>query len=148
LLPHLLTHQFPTRLPRRVPVIRVFGSTPCGQTCCLHVHCVFRHMLVPAPEAWLDLPPRTIQPYLKAIADRIDSALEARQAAQSGGADGGAGGGACGGGAGGGGGGFGRGSFGPRAWVYNMRVEMMTPFYGYHAEPRQFIKIWCAEPIS
>jgi hypothetical protein len=123
-----------------VPVIRVFGSTPRGQHCCLHIHSAFRHLLVPAPDPLARASADEVRSYLRDVAHEIDSALDARMAqraavaaaAAPGGMPSGmpvpAGGNSL--------------SSAPRAWVFDIKVEMLTPFYGFHAEPRPFLKIW------
>lgn len=35
---------------KRLPVIRVFGSTVSGQRACLHLHGIFPYIYVPMPE--------------------------------------------------------------------------------------------------
>lgn len=117
-----------------MPVIRIFGSTPRGQPCCLHLHSAFRHLLVPAPEPLARAPADEIRSYLRDVAHEIDAALDARTAQRAAVA-------AAGGPSGIPTGGF-QSSSAPRAWVFDIRVEMLTPFYGYHAEPRPFLKIW------
>ena len=54
----------------RVPVIRVFGATPAGQKCCVHVHGVFPYIHVPCPSS---IPPD--RSYLQQLARSIDAAL-------------------------------------------------------------------------
>jgi hypothetical protein len=117
-------------------VIRVFGSTPRGQPCCLHIHSAFRHLLVPAPETLARASRDETRSYLREVAHEIDSALDARTAQRAAVAAAANPAGAPAPGV-----GF-PSSSAPRAWVFDIRVEMLTPFYGYHAEPRPFLKIW------
>ncbi|KAL1526822.1 hypothetical protein AB1Y20_015514 [Prymnesium parvum] len=124
----------PTRSPltgkrlQRVPVIRVFGATPRGQKTCLHVHGVFRYFFVPYPGD--PCGEDDLQQYLKTLAEELDDELAANAALV--GKDG-----------------KGRGDEGSNgerrggdaAWVYDMTIVRLTPFYGYHEEARPFIRV-------
>jgi DNA polymerase zeta len=53
----------------RVPVIRIFGSTPSGQKACLHVHGIFPYLYVPYDGS------SPVDDYLQQFALAVDKAL-------------------------------------------------------------------------
>lgn len=99
----------------RVPVVRIFGSTPRGQKACLHVHGAFRYFFVPhVGQAHSD---ESLRRFLKHLAEELDDELAVhaamsnshREAAPE---------------------------YANTAWVYDMSIVHLTPFYGYHEEVR------------
>lgn len=56
----------------KVPVIRIFGSTPKGQRCCLHIHNVYPYFYTPLPSDVGD-----IYRFTKEFAVSLDLALQA-----------------------------------------------------------------------
>ena len=52
----------------RVPVLRVFGTTPAGQKACLHIHGIFPYLYVP-------MPPGDNPGFLYRLASSLDKAL-------------------------------------------------------------------------
>lgn len=59
---------FRSSVIKKVPILRVFGSTPAGQKTCLHLHGIFPYIYVPVPESAQD-------GFVYRLAASIDKAL-------------------------------------------------------------------------
>ena len=112
---------------QRVPVVCIFGSTPRGQRTCVHVHGAFRSLLVPY-DGPIDAGDEQ-RSWLCNLASDLTAEINASAERRGGGGDDGDGGG----------------------WrnvvrVFDMAVEQRLPFYGYHAEPRPFVRVYVVDP--
>ena len=58
-----------------VPVLRIFGPTPTGQSSCLHIHGVFPYLYIPLPSG-IDPSPNWIRELYKSINTAISSELQ------------------------------------------------------------------------
>ncbi|CAG9460605.1 unnamed protein product [Pedinophyceae sp. YPF-701] len=66
---------------RQVPIVRIFGATPAGQKCCLHVHRAFPYLYVPLPDS-VPQDPQHVQAYLRRLTAAIDRAAEIARVAR------------------------------------------------------------------
>lgn len=56
---------------KRVPVVRVFGTTPAGQKACVHIHGLFPYLYAACDEVT-----EPTEGYLEQLASSIDQALQ------------------------------------------------------------------------
>jgi len=105
---------------KKVPVLRVFGSTPGGQKTCLHIHGIFPYLYVP-------LPAHDQPGYLYRLAASLDKALNmtiygsgSEQHPSS--------------------------NVNGQHHVYKIVEVTGKPFYGYHSKEHRFAKIYLYNP--
>ena len=101
---------------RRVPVLRVFGSTPAGQRTTLHLHGLFPYLYVPFPER--EVSARDSGGFVYRLAASLDLAInlslnQSRAAVQH---------------------------------VYKAMRVSGRPFYGYHSRQHTFVKLYFYNP--
>lgn len=119
----------------RVPVVRIFGATPDGQRCCMHVHQAFPYCYVPCFD---DMPdparePEEARQLYCSLARQIDEGIAPSVPNDDA--------------AGGGGAGDGQ-QRSPRATVVSISVVKGLPFYGYTSAQKSFLKIEVCHPSS
>ena len=109
-----------------VPVVRVFGATPAGQRCLVHLHGARPRLYIPLPGGLCaERDASGVQGFLSALHDRLDEALEPQWAGE-------------------------REAAGPSRSQRPSRVEQCRlvrarPFYGFASE-RPFVAIVLRRP--
>ncbi|XP_046847299.1 DNA polymerase zeta catalytic subunit-like [Xenia sp. Carnegie-2017] len=96
----------------RVPVLRIFGSTPGGQKTCVHIHQVFPYLYIPYDGT------KPTDKYLKQFTTSVDFAVQVA---------------------------FGRTSSSMK-YVHKTEIVKKIPFYGYHENEEEFIKMELYNP--
>ena len=114
---------------QRVPIVRIFGSTPGGQTACVHLHNAFPYFYVPYYD---DLPQESDQSHscLCRISAALEFALNMQQQQQQQQHDA-----------------AGDGTLSHRRQrIFNASLVKAIPFYGYYPEEGLLIKISLYNP--
>ncbi|XP_055836926.1 DNA polymerase zeta catalytic subunit [Episyrphus balteatus] len=106
--------EFRAKEIKKVPVIRIFGSTSEGVKSCMHVHGVFPYLYIPFDKKNFE----TLDKASYLIASSLDKAINislGQSSAES-------------------------------HHVFKIQLVKGIPFYGYHANEHQFIKIYMFNP--
>ncbi len=110
----------------KVPILRVFGTTPAGQKTCLHVHGIFPYLYIPLPAG--DHPG-----FLYRLAASLDKALNMMKSGT----------------------GFEQQQNRSYSYdnpshhhVFKVTEVSGTPYYGYHAKEHRFAKVYLYNPYD
>eukprot|EP00667_Euglena_gracilis_P019246 EG_transcript_20593 len=113
----------------RVPVLRVVGNTPAGQSVCLHLHGVLPYFFIPYHHD-LSVDPAFVAQYLRQLADDIEHAL-ASPADSGRGPE------------------VAPGALNPQQHVVHSALLIKAvPFYGYASHYKLFVKIYLYDPLK
>ncbi|XP_076819341.1 DNA polymerase zeta catalytic subunit-like isoform X2 [Clavelina lepadiformis] len=120
-IPNIDNHfsYFKQTIVRKVPVLRVFGSTPCGQSTCAYIHGVFPYLMLKYDGPNCETAgQQEIEQYLLMMATSIDHALNAASGNENSGHE----------------------------HVYKITLLRGKPFYGYHETDEIFLKVYLYQP--
>ena len=103
---------------QRLPVIRIFGSTPAGQSCCVHVHGLRPYMYLPVPEG---LNPQSTYQYAIKLRAALEQCLKNAFSTADSNAD--------------------TSSDPPSNFISDVEPVLKYDVYGYHPKQTTFLKI-------
>ncbi|KAI8148312.1 hypothetical protein BJV82DRAFT_591635 [Fennellomyces sp. T-0311] len=114
---------FSSTLLKKVPVIRIFGSTPSGQKACVHIHQIYPYFYVPYKLPMHNVEPEQIQREIFQFGNALNRAVALSQTNQSGSVNG-------------------------DQYIAAITLVKGIPFYGYHTKPQTYLKIHLLNPAD